>query len=465
MAEFAAQAVAAACGGCWTRLPAKPLSGFHFDTRQLTSGALFVALAGGARDGHQFVAAAAAAGAGGALVTQPDPALALPQLVVDDTLRALQAIAGWWRSQFKGTVVAITGSCGKTTTKDLLHRLLGVDHCLATAGNYNNHIGVPLTLLSLDPARHHYAVIEAGMNQPGEIAALSALIQPHHALITHVGPAHLEGVGGLDGVAREKAALGQAVAAQGSVRFPVGLLAYDPFRSMLARVVVSQPLADATQGVCSGGELLRWSVEADPIGAPSNHYQQLVIHGEKGTARFPLPRVSTGLASNAVLAISSARDLGVDAALIGERLASWQPTALRGEIRQRHGYRVLVDCYNANPSSMRDALQFFGREFSSPRLYVLGGMKELGTDSAAWHREVGRCIAVQPGDAVWLIGDEAPPIADGLAEVAPQFDRVRLFGDTAAARAAFSGYRGNVLLKGSRAYRLETLVAEDYIHD
>jgi UDP-N-acetylmuramoyl-tripeptide--D-alanyl-D-alanine ligase len=213
MPTFAPQILAAWTGGRWTRLPEAPLTGFSADSRQLRPGQAFVALKTGRRDGHGFLAEAGRAGAVAALVAAAQADAALPQLVVPDPLTALQAIAREHRRSFAGPVIGISGSAGKTSTKDLLARLLGGERggVLATEGNLNNHLGVPLTLLRLDPRAHAFAVIEAGISAPGEMAALAAMIEPDAAVITLVAPAHLEALGGIEGVAREKALLPAAV--------------------------------------------------------------------------------------------------------------------------------------------------------------------------------------------------------------------------------------------------------------
>ncbi|MBP6307435.1 MAG: UDP-N-acetylmuramoyl-tripeptide--D-alanyl-D-alanine ligase, partial [Opitutaceae bacterium] len=190
-------------GGRWTAQPVSPLSGFSVDSRLLRSGQVFVALTTGRRDGHDFLGSAASQGASAALVARAVQNVALPQLVVPDVLVAFQAIAREHRRLFRGPVVGITGSCGKTSTKNLLAALLGGEGggVLATEGNLNNHIGVPLTLTRLDPLIHRFAVVEAGISAPGEMSPLAGMIEPEVAITTLIAPAHLAELGGLAGVA------------------------------------------------------------------------------------------------------------------------------------------------------------------------------------------------------------------------------------------------------------------------
>ena len=213
MPEFPPSLLAAWTGGRWTAQPVSSLSGFTIDTRQLRSGQVFVALKTGKRDGHDFLATAEMSGASAAIVSTPAEGLRLPQLVVADPLKAFHAIAREHRRLFKGPVIGISGSAGKTSTKNLLALLLGGAEAgvLATEGNLNNHLGVPLTLTRLDPSAHHFAVVEAGISAPREMAPLAAMIEPDIAIVTLVAPAHTAELGGLGGVAAEKAVLPAAV--------------------------------------------------------------------------------------------------------------------------------------------------------------------------------------------------------------------------------------------------------------
>ncbi|MBC8039766.1 MAG: UDP-N-acetylmuramoyl-tripeptide--D-alanyl-D-alanine ligase, partial [Opitutaceae bacterium] len=204
------------------------------DTRQLREGQVFVALKTDKRDGHDFLPAAHAACASAALVSRADPSLELPQLVVADPIVAFQTIAREHRRLFKHPVIGISGSAGKTSTKNLLALLLSSEpgDVLATEGNLNNHIGVPLTLTRLEPAKHRFVVIEAGISGPGEMEVLAGMIEPDFAIITLIAPAHLQELGGIDGVAQAKAALPAAVHTGGSALFPHACCQYAAFRDL-----------------------------------------------------------------------------------------------------------------------------------------------------------------------------------------------------------------------------------------
>jgi UDP-N-acetylmuramoyl-tripeptide--D-alanyl-D-alanine ligase len=245
MPVFSPKFLASAAGARWTKTPAgsSPVTGFSVDTRHIAPGDCFVALRTARRDGHAFLAAAKEAGASAAIVSVENPDVDLPQLVAPSPLAAFQAIAAAHRQSFPGPVIGVTGSAGKTSTKELLALLLSSSpgDVLATTGNLNNHLGVPLTLTRLDPSVHKFAVIEAGIGGPGEMSVLAGMIRPSHAIVTLIGPAHLATLGTLANVAREKAQLPAAVPAGGLRVFGVDCLNYHEFRSFPSPGVVVAP--------------------------------------------------------------------------------------------------------------------------------------------------------------------------------------------------------------------------------
>lgn len=449
MREFNPQSLASWTGGRWTTMPVSSLSGFNQDTRTLTVGQVFVALKTEQRDGHDFLAAAAARGAAAALVAREIPDSALPQLVVTDPMRAFQAIAAAHRRAFPGRVIGITGSAGKTSTKDLVTLLLGgAPSVFATQGNLNNFIGVPLTLTQLDPAAHGAAVIEAGINMPGEMRDLADMIQPDHGIVTFVGPAHLERLGSLEGVAAEKVQLLTQVRAGGLQVFPVSCWQYEPFRH-LAHPLVLVPANEAMVRV--DGRTLVFTVLHRPD-------RTEVTLGAKRT--FILRRVSGGMAQNAALALALASELGVDDATLQERLATWQPSKWRGEMQRVGEAEVYCDFYNANPASMADAIAAFASlaRPELPRLYVLGGMEELGPQAAEFHQQLGRTILLRPGDFLFTIGTHAAALREGLLENGNDPAQIAVVTDVTSVRARLATFKGAAFLKGSRRYRLETIL-------
>lgn len=515
MPQFNSQQLQGWTGGQWLngREPAGAVCGFTQDSRALRQGMCFVALKTEQRDGHAFIEAAAAAGAAMALVAVATVDCALPQLVVADPLRAFQQIARAHRQEFTGRVIGVTGSCGKTSTKDILHTLLG-ERCHATVGNLNNFIGVPLTLLQLDGQKHDCAVIEAGISEPGEMATLTDMIRPDIAIVTMVGPAHLQDLGSVEGVAAEKALLAAAVAstpaqggAQGTATTREGLpllfaplecWQYPAFASLRNHGIAVAPLEDNQENaqraavpdaaaepapfkaegstgtaaaaitLPSSVSLCRYRLEA------SGGETVLAIQGEPLAGRFALGFTpSSGMASNLVLALLAAHALGVPQETLVQRVRDWQPRGNRGRWQRIGAQHFFVDCYNANPSSMADSLSHFTAALAVgdvgsaglPRLFVFGGMRELGADSALWHERVGvmigRLLNPGRGDAVVLIGEVADnaACAEGIRRYAPTA-RIDSFAATAEARPVVAAFAGVIFLKGSRYYALETLLPE-----
>jgi UDP-N-acetylmuramoyl-tripeptide--D-alanyl-D-alanine ligase len=456
MPEFAPDFLAQVTGGRWTAPPVAPVCGFNFDTRKLRAGEVFVAVKTAKRDGHQFVAQAQGAGAAAAIVATADAAVALPQLVVGDPLAAMHAIAREHRRAFRRPVVGISGSAGKTSTKDLLALLLGGASCgvVATEGNLNNHLGVPLTLTRLDPAQHSFAVIEAGISAPGEMQPLAAMIAPDVSIVTLVAPAHTEELGGLEGVAREKAALAAATQPGGVAIFPAQAAEFAAFRELAVPTLVVER-ADVVRPatVPAGRAYFAVSHRAERTGIS-------LASGSAQPVVFALRRVSDGMAQNAALALCAARRLGVPDAEIQQRLARWQPAKLRGEIREERGRWLYLDCYNANPASMVDALGAFDAlaPADEPRLYVLGCMEELGAEAAAHHRTLGRSVRLRTGDYLFVIGTHAHDVCAGVLDQGNFTRQIQIVSSLDTVTAALEGWRGAVFVKGSRRYQLENIL-------
>lgn len=449
MPAFAHEKLASWTGGRWTALPAGALTGFTQDTRKLAAGQVFVALQTEKRDGHDFLAEAAQRGASAALVARAVPAAPLPQLVVEDPLLAFQLIARRHRREFAAPVIGVTGSVGKTSTKDLLALLLGgAPAVLATEGNLNNHLGVPLTLTRLDAATHRAAVIEAGISGPDEMAPLAEMIAPDHAVVTLVAPAHLEKLGSVAGVAEEKVQLLTAVRSGGCQVFPASCLAHAPFAELTSALV----LVPENEGMTRvPGRRVRFNVFHRP------DRTELTLDGRR---RFLLRRVSSGMAQNVALALALAGELGVADAVLQERVAAWQPSKWRGELRQMGAAAVYCDFYNANPASMADAIDGFNGLAGTdrPRLYVLGCMEELGDAAAEYHQALGRTLHLRRGDFLFAIGDQAPALREGLLENGNDPAQISVLTDLQPVRERLAGFAGAVFLKGSRRYQLESVL-------
>jgi UDP-N-acetylmuramoyl-tripeptide--D-alanyl-D-alanine ligase len=428
------------------------------DSRRLSPGHAFVALRTGKRDGHDFLGDAAKAGAAAAIVAREVAGIDLPQLVVADPLAALQAIAREHRSTFRGPVVGITGSAGKTSTKELLAVLLGGEPggVLATEGNLNNQIGVALTLCRLDPERHRFAVVEAGISAPGEMRTLAAMIEPDIAIVTMVGAAHLEELGNLESVAREKAVLAASVRKGGICIFPSSCEVYPAFLELpAASCLVVEPAGVAGhKGPAKGRITFSASHSAESTTIP-------VAYGPPPPVVVKLRRVTDGMAQNTAMAVCAAMRLGVPRKEIERRLLAWNPAPLRGEWRISDGRRLYLDCYNANPASMSDSLASFNAVAPSaePRLLVIGCMEELGSEARRYHVELGRSLRLRPGDQLAAVGGMATAIRQGALEAGAEPGQIEVADTVGPISARLSAFRGSVFVKGSRRHELERAFA------
>ena len=456
MPTFVPETLATWTAGRWTARPDAPLTGFSFDTRTLRAGDVFVALQTEKRDGHDFLRDAQAAGATAAIVSREVAGSPLPQLVVADSLTAFQAVAREHRRTFRGPVVGISGSAGKTSTKDLLAVLLGgaASGVVATEGNLNNHLGVPLTLTRIDPARTTAAVIEAGVSAPGEMELLAAMIAPDVSIITLVAPAHTEALGGVEGVAREKARLPAATRPGGVALFTRPTAEFAAFRDLPGPTLVLER-AGTAHSAPGAGQRVPFSV--------SHHGDETrlaLAYGAPPSLEFRFRRVSDGMAENAALALTAALRLGVSREVLQARLVEWKPARMRGEVRRIDGRLLYLDCYNANPASMADALAAFVAlvPAGEPRMFVMGCMEELGEGAPAYHRALGRSLPIGPGDRLFVIGTQAHEVCAGVLEQGDFSEQIQMVSTLAPVVTALAAWRGAVFVKGSRRYQLERIL-------
>lgn len=466
MSKLTTQQLEEWTGGQWLGLDylKESISGFCYDTRGLKRGEIFVALVTEANDGHNYLIDALNKGASMAIVQTPNFNVELPQLCVADSLSAWQRIATHYRKLFKGPVVGVTGSCGKTSTKDLLKILLGEYQTLATKVNLNNTLGVPYTITQVDADKHNFAVIEAGMNVPGEMSTISQIIQPDVAVITLVAPCHLAGIGDIEGIAREKALLAQAVHREGRVFFPYSCLQYEVFQRFHVPVTVVVPPNVKMEKHFPEDECYCLTHEA--IDAETS---RIKLANENGVVHeFTFPSTNQGMISNAALAILTALHLGVDDAMIQERLLQWRPSFKRGQIFVHGNQYYYSDCYNANPVSMINAIEHF--QVVAPKdkehVYVLGCMGELAKDSAQLHYETGYKIRVRPQDQVIIVRNEvieqAEVLRRGLIDGGNSEDQIIVCLDRQEALRYTQFFDGAIFLKGSKAVKLWELLPEKY---
>jgi UDP-N-acetylmuramoyl-tripeptide--D-alanyl-D-alanine ligase len=422
--------------------------GVSIDSRTLEPGQLFVALRGERFDGHDYVAAAARRGAAGAIVERAAADAALPQVVVRDALAALTALAAAWRAKSAAIVLGVGGSNGKTTTKELLAAIVsGAGPSLATRGNLNNHIGVPLTLLRLEPT-HRYAVIEMGANHPGEIAALAALAKPAIALVTNAGDEHLEGFGDLDGVARAEGEMFAALSAGGTAV----INADDPFAGLWAGMAPA------------GARTLRFGIDAPAdiraqaisgrieAGAFVTAFTLSVAGAE---ARVKLPLAGRHNVSNALGAAAAAHAAGIALPAIVAGLERMRPVA--GRLQLKPGLRgawLIDDSYNANPSSVRAGIDVLCA-LPGEHWLVLGEMAELGDGTNAAHADIGDYARRAGITRLFAMGAAARHAVDSFGARACWFGDAASLGD-----ALVAGLEPGVtaLVKGSRLNRLERVV-------
>jgi UDP-N-acetylmuramoyl-tripeptide--D-alanyl-D-alanine ligase len=456
-ARFTKDELATATGGHWTGTPPASVEGVSTDTRTLPEGSLFVALRGERFDGHAFLPEAGARGAAAAVVDDrfdPTEGVAGPagRLVVPDTLRALGAIARLHRSRFQLPVVGVTGSNGKTTTREMIAAVLSTrGKVLKTEGNLNNEVGVPLTLFGLD-ASHSAAVVEMGMNHPGEIARLAAIALPQVGVVTLAAPAHLEGLGTVDAVADAKAELYAGLPPGGIVIAN----ADDP--RMLKRAQASA----RRMITFSGSKGRRGDVVVLEIVSSGEDGLRFVL----GVGNRELPVHIPGLvgphnASNAAAAAAAAIALGCTDREITRGLAAVRPVGRRLRLeRLPSGVALLDDCYNANPASMSAALATLAGIAGPGRraVAVLGDMLELGAFEAEAHRALGAEVARSGVKVLAAFGPRSRETAE--AARAAGLDAFHTEDVDALVRWAKAALApGDALLvKGSRGMKLERLV-------
>lgn len=400
-----------------------PILGISHDTRTLKPGEVYIAIKGAAHDGHDFVQQAVEKGAAGLIIERAPPPFAeasagkpnigqIPQMIVPDTMQALWALAAGVRRHWKGAVIGITGSVGKTTVKEMIASVLAQKGTVAkTPGNWNNDIGLPLSMLAAD-RNADFFVFELGMNHPGEIDRLARLLNPDWAVLTEIGKAHIEFFQGVEGIAEEKASLlkhaDNALLDETSEWFEL-------FRSK-----------------CSG---------------------RVVTFGNEPFT-FTLPQPGEYMIRNARRAAALGSELGLSSKEIQQGLFAFQPAPMRWESTLHNGIVFINDAYNANPLSMRAALTTFaGLPCEGRRFLVLGGMRELGAQSETEHRELGRFVDQFKFAGVITVGASgAQIVCNGITGVEK----------STAVDVLRSQLRAGdmVLLKASRGERLETILEE-----
>jgi UDP-N-acetylmuramoyl-tripeptide--D-alanyl-D-alanine ligase len=435
------------------------------DSRSVRRGDLFVALRGDRFDGHEFVPAVLAQGAAGAIVHDeyrlPSHSAAVRRIEerpvpflfgVRDPLFAYQQLATHYRSRFHIPVVAVTGSNGKTTTKEMVAAVLSQRWpVLKTEGNFNNRIGVPNTLLRIT-ARHRAAVIEMGVDQQGQTTRLCEIVRPTIGVITNVGPDHLEFFGSMEGSAQAKAELLDLLPSDGMAM----LNADDPYFDYLA--------ARAQCRVMSFGFSEMADVRATRVTSDARHGTTFRLH-LPGKIRSTIVRIKVHGSHNVTNALAAAAvgaGLGLSGSRIAQGLGRFRPAAMRSQVVIHHGVHFINDCYNANPASMKAAVQLLAQwSPARERIAVLGDMLELGPETARMHREVGQFLATQGLSRLIVCGILGRDIAEGARQSGMARALINEAVDAAAAADQLKKIvrQGDVVLvKASRGMKMEQVL-------
>ncbi len=422
----------------------------HTDTRSLRAGDLFVALRGDRFDGHDFLPQAAAAGAVAALAERGLLAAGLPGLEVADSRLALGQLAAGWRSVFTGPLIAVTGSNGKTTVTQMIAAILRAhlgEQCLATQGNFNNDIGVPLTLLRLRP-EHRMAVLELGMNHPGEIAQLARMARPTVALVNNAQREHLEFMATVEAVARENGSVIGSLPSDGVAVFP----ADDDYTSIWRQAAGSRKIL--TFSLTAPADVQIEKLQPQAAG------WQVRAATPQGALEFNLQQAGRHNVKNALAACACALGAGVPLTAIAKGLSAFEPVQGRSRSMRLmlagplpRSVFLVDDSYNANPDSVRAAVEVLA-DLPGPHLLVLGDMGEVGERGPEFHAEVGAHARAVGIEQFWCAGPLMRHAAQAFTG-ARHFEQV---DDLVAALQPLSPVINSVLIKGSRFMRMERAV-------
>ena len=415
-----------------------PITGWSVDSRTIVSGDLFFALRGPHHDGNAYVDQAFEKGAVAAVADRPAKG---PVLIVRDTLTAMHDIARWARHQWGGEVIGVTGSAGKTSTKDVIAAMLGLKMPVGrTVGNFNNHVGVPLSILRL-PANARVAVLEIGMNHAGEIRHLSGMAQPRIGVVTNVGHAHMEAFDSIEGVAAAKRELIEALPSGGIAV----LNADDP---LVIRFREAHPGRTITFGLSADADVRAENVECTSEG----------VRFRAGGAEFASSFLGRHGILNLLAGIAVAGIYGIHPEQLTDMVSQLSPGSMRGQWLRHKGILILNDCYNSNPDAARAMIDVLRDTPAKRRIAVLGEMLELGRWSETLHREVGRYVATTGINVLVGIRGAARYLVDSAREAGQAVDAAFFFDDAAAAGDQLRkiAREGDVILfKGSRGTHVE----------
>jgi UDP-N-acetylmuramoyl-tripeptide--D-alanyl-D-alanine ligase len=451
----------------------RAISGFSINTQTLSAGTVFICLKGTQQDGHYFVEEAFDKGAAGVMVSRAwfseqknkgknkrqqnlfDPHL---MIVVEDPLSSLQSLAGWHRRSFQCPIIGITGTNGKTTTKEMLSKILiRRGPVLKTEGNLNNHIGLPLTLLRLQK-EDQAAVLEMGISRPGDMRLLCEIAKPTMGIITNIGQAHLEWLGNIEGVAAEKKILFDSMA-EGSI---VVINGDDPLLQWDGKASEKWTYAIENEADLTATEIEQHDHKMSFTLALNKNQK-----GGGGKMKVILPLLGTHQVYNAMAASTGALALGYEFDEIRSALKDFSAIALRGEVIKWNGATILLDAYNANPSSMKSALKTLAEYVDVTeghrKVAVLGDMLELGSMAKSAHKGLGRQVAQSGIDRLIVVGQFSEIVACGAVGEGLRKEAVSVYKNVASLNLAHEIQEGDVvLIKGSRGMKMEQLLDSLY---
>lgn len=452
----AAMVAAATAGVIVQGSPDEAFSGISTDSRTIAPGELFFALRGERFDGHRFISEAAARGAKGGVVQQEPPQGMGARFVlikVKETLQALGDFAQHWRKEHPIPLIAVVGSNGKTTTKEMVAAIISRRYkVIKNEGNINNLIGLPLTVTKIDPS-HQVAILEMGMNRPGEILRLTEIAQPTIGIMTNIAPAHLEGVGSIQGVMEAKGELLQGMPTDGSLVFN----ADDPRVAELSRRFVGKKTSFAIQRDADW-----WARDIHQAENGLSFQIENAVSAQHVTIRA----IGRHQVYNALAAAAAASLLGLSMEDIRDGLEAFTPQPMRMElIPLGDGVTIINDAYNANPRSMEAALQALAELGVGKKIAVLGDMCELGRYAGQAHLGLGRKAAEMGIDRLFLLGGFAEKVAQGARERGMSPEAIHIGKDhgelTALLATALKGVdKGWILVKGSRIMKMEEVIRQ-----
>lgn len=425
--------------------------GVSTDSRNIREGELFIALRGEHFDGHSFIQEVLARGAAGIVVMEDTPRQPTIIISVEDTLQALGDIALGVRNRFDTAIVGVTGSTGKTTVKEFCASILSLQgNCLKTEKNYNNLIGVPLSLLKLGP-EYEFAVIEMGTNRFGEIDRLSSITRPQVSIITNINPVHLNGLRSISGIIKEKQAIFKNTA-------KCGIVAINPSLEHMDQIEIPRHLHVITYSHKDRSDITLIHIEHQGLDGSDI---EIDLAGRLIRTHVPLPGMHNVI--NALGAAACAVGLNIDPEIIAEGVRIAKFPGMRSEIIVSDHMTIINDCYNANPASMKAALSMLTSSPHSIKVAVLGDMLELGKDARFWHEELGRWIAQSNIDRLIVIGEMARTVCDQAVSQgmdSSSIHPVENMDDIMALLSDLFDKDAMVLVKASRALKLDQVVTQ-----